>query len=166
MNPNNFASPATVLLSAALIPLVLSRIESILIYLESVGILDTRHSELAADPSNSTFYFIKLQSLLLQHSLRCPTERLLILSAARSTCHASCSCSSCDGIWAVSQAARSSFPSRCTSDRTAPGAVFARSSGSKSCSSSLNHGRLRARAWPIKFHGNACCIHGNQIGVA
>jgi hypothetical protein len=50
------------LLSAALIPLVLSRIESILIYLESVGILDTRHSELAADPSNSTFYFIKLQS--------------------------------------------------------------------------------------------------------
>ena len=50
------------LLSAALIPLVLSRIESILIYLESVGILDTRHSELAADPSNSNFYFIKLQS--------------------------------------------------------------------------------------------------------
>ena len=50
------------LLAAALIPLVLSRIESILIYLESVGILDTRHSELAADPSNSNFYFIKLQS--------------------------------------------------------------------------------------------------------
>ena len=50
------------LLSAALIPLVLSRIESILIYLESVGILDTRHSELAADTSNSNFYFIKLQS--------------------------------------------------------------------------------------------------------
>ena len=61
-SPNNFASPATVLLSAALIPLVLSRIESILIYLESVGILDTRHSELAADTSNSNFYFIKLQS--------------------------------------------------------------------------------------------------------
>jgi hypothetical protein len=50
------------LLSAALIPLVLSRIESILIYLESVGILDTRHSKLAADTSNSNFYFIKLQS--------------------------------------------------------------------------------------------------------